>query len=477
MKKLTIAIISLVLCITSLQGCSKQNDHGLDPDKPVTLSLWNYYSGAQKIAFDELVDTFNQTTGKEKGIIVEVTSMVSINNIQIELQNSLDKKVNAYPLPDIFSTYADMVETMNEENLLVSFKDYLSEKEMNMYIESYLEEGRLYANEDIKIFPVAKASEVFIINKTAWDKFASATGASLDQLRTWEGVAKIAKQYYDYSQKAFFGRDALMNYLNTGSAQLGSELFTVTDKEASFTVDKDVMRTLWDNFYVPYINGYYTKKGKFASDDIKTSDIIASVSSSAGATFFPKEIVIDGNTAEKIEYQVLPIPNFDNTKPYAISQGAGMAVSKSNETKEYASVLFLKWMTQPEENIKFTAASSYMPVTKEANDLTLWEKTIEANDIELSTLITDTIKVSMEQVNQSTLYNSQNFNNSYQARTYLEKGLLTIAEQDHEAVLKAMNQGKSREEAIKTFISDDYFNAWFDKINQDLAGMLKGSNE
>lgn len=473
MKKIAILVLSLVLSVVSLQGCSKQNDHGLDPKHPVTLNLWNYYSGAQKVAFDNMVDTFNQTTGKEKGVLIEVTSMVSINNIQTELQNSLDKKVNALPLPDIFSTYADMVEGMNDKDLLVSLKDYMSEDDIDSYLDSYMEEGRLYPNEDIKIFPVAKASEVFILNKTAWDAFVTATGASIDQLSTWEGVAAVAKQYYEYSGKAFFGRDALMNYLNTGSAQLGSELFTVTDKAASFTVDKEVMRKLWDNFYLPYIDGYYTKKGKFASDDIKTSDIIASVSSSAGATFFPKEIVIDGNTAEKIDYQVLPIPNFTNSKPYAISQGAGMAVSKSDETREYASILFLKWMTQPTENIKFTAVSSYMPVTKKANDLTLWEKTVKDDQIKINDLISDTIKVSMDQVNNSTLYNSQNFKNSYQARNYLEKELLKVAETDQKAVDEAIHQGMSRAEATSKYRSDAYYDAWYTQIQNGLRDILQ----
>lgn len=66
MKKLRLAAVCmLLLSATVLQGCSA-NDHGLDPDKPITLTLWHYYSGSQKQAFDELVDEFNETQGKSR---------------------------------------------------------------------------------------------------------------------------------------------------------------------------------------------------------------------------------------------------------------------------------------------------------------------------------------------------------------------------------------------------------------------------
>ena len=82
MKKLRLAAVCmLLLSATVLQGCSA-NDHGLDPDKPITLTLWHYYSGSQKQAFDELVDEFNETQGKKQGISVDAVAKGSISNIE-----------------------------------------------------------------------------------------------------------------------------------------------------------------------------------------------------------------------------------------------------------------------------------------------------------------------------------------------------------------------------------------------------------
>ena len=123
-----------------------------------------------------------------------------------------------------------------------------------------------------------------MLNKTDWDKFAQATGAETDDLATIEGVTATAEKYYEWTDsltetpddgKTFFGRDAVANYIISGMQQLGSTIFDVTDGEVSFHLDENALRKLWDNYYVPYINGYFGAYGKFRSDDAKTGDLIA----------------------------------------------------------------------------------------------------------------------------------------------------------------------------------------------------------
>ena len=53
-------------------GCGEKSP--LDAKNPVTIEVWNYYNGDQLTAFDSLVEEFNATVGKEKGIIVEGVS-------------------------------------------------------------------------------------------------------------------------------------------------------------------------------------------------------------------------------------------------------------------------------------------------------------------------------------------------------------------------------------------------------------------
>ena len=52
-----------------------------------------------------------------------------------------------------------------------------------------------------------------MLNKTDWEKFANATGASTNDLNTIEGVTKVAEQYYNWT-------DSLTAAPNDGKAFL-----------------------------------------------------------------------------------------------------------------------------------------------------------------------------------------------------------------------------------------------------------------
>ena len=477
MKKLRLAAVCmLLLSATVLQGCSA-NDHGLDTDKPITLTLWHYYSCSQTQAFDELVDEFNETQGKKQGISVDAVAKGSISNISADLKSSLEKKVNAPELPNIFAAYGDTAEDMEKAEKLVSINAYMSDEEMAEYVDDYMKDGILHNHDDVNIFPIAKATEVMVINKNKWDEFAKKEDVKLSDLDTWEGLAHVSEKYYTYSGgKAFFARDALMNYLNAGSEQLGTPLFTITGYSGSFTVSKETMRKLWNQYYVPFVKGYYTKNGRFASDDMKTEDVIACVASSAGATFFPKEIISDDGTGYAVKYIVRQVPNFEEKKSYAITQGAGMAVSKSDETHEYASIQFLKWFTEKERNTLFSAESSYLPVKKEANSFESWNSITEAEKVTANQLVRDIVKTSMETVSKSTLTSQKSFNKSFEIRNYLETALNEKCAGDALKIQKAIKRGDSREKAWKQYLSDENFNTWFEQITKDINEKMKDSD-
>ena len=48
-----------------------------------------------------------------------------------------------------------------------------------------------------------------------------------------------------------------------------------------------------------------------------------------------------------------------------------MCIIKSNEAKEYAAGIFLKWFTAPEQNLKFVSSTGYVPVTQMAVEMTV----------------------------------------------------------------------------------------------------------
>ena len=75
--------------------------------------------------------------------------------------------------------------------------------------------------------------------------------------------------------------------------------------------DKEVIRKLWDYYYVPYIKGYFSSSGRFRSDDIKTGNILAYVGSTSSASFFPNQVTTDDSEGHAITMKALPCPEFE----------------------------------------------------------------------------------------------------------------------------------------------------------------------
>ncbi len=465
-RKIIAGLLAAVLALTALSGCGGTE---VKEAESITLSVWTYYNGAQLTAFNKLINEFNKTVGAEKGIYVQGSSFGSVGDLETNVMDAARGKVGAQEIPDIYGAYADTAYAMDQMGLVADLRPYFTDEELEKYIPSYIEEGGFSESGSIKIFPVAKSTELFLLNKTDWDVFAGATGARLEDLATIEGLTQTAQKYYEWTDgltpeandgRAFFGRDAMANYLIIGSMQLGDEIFHVEDGTMTLRFEKDVARRLWDNYYVPFVKGYFAASGRFRSDDAKTGNILAFVGSTSGATFFPKSISISDTESYEIEMKVLPAPEFEGSEGYAVQQGAGMVVTAKDEKRVAASVEFLKWFTQDEQNVSFSTNSGYMPVTKSGNSL----DAVLANFPEGSNdVMREILTVGIETVDSNTLYTPKAFRGGSDARKVLEYSMSDLAAQDRATVAERLAEGQSLEQATADFTSDEYFDAWYEK--------------
>lgn len=484
MKKILMkytGISLLLILLLNIVGCGNNADkkYGLNPKNPVTIRLWHYYNGPQKIKFDKLVKEFNDTVGVEKGIVVEAESQISIAGVIDNVNASVNKEVAAKPMPDIISIYTDFAYKLDKQGFLVDLNKYLTEDEINEYIDSYINEGKLDDNL-LKIFPIAKSTEVMMIDKVAFDKFSQATGADINDLNTYEGIARTSKLYYEWTDslteekddgKSFFGRDAMANYMVIGSKELGKDIINVNNGKVEANIDEDIMRKLWNNFYVPYISGYYGAYGKYRSDDIKMGKNVAIICATTGATYFPKEVTVDNDETYKTEAIVMKTPNFENKEPYCVQQGAGMAVVKSDSAHEYGATVFLKWFTESDRNLDFSLDTGYLPV-KKMND-TEYEKakkTIEESSSEKP--VKDALLASIDEIKEYTPYTTKGFENGEKVREILEDSLLNKSKKDLEEIKSQINNGVDREQVMSNYNTEDNFKNWFNDFNKSINDLL-----
>jgi len=456
--------------ILLLSGCSApsadQNSNLLDPDKPVTITVWTYYNGQQLSSFNEMVEDFNTTAGRELGIFVESYSQGSVSDLETNVMAAAQGKVGAGEIPNIFAAYADTAYAMDQIGLVADLSPYLTQEELDTYVDSYIDEGRFSSENSVKIFPVAKSAEIFMLNDTDWVPFAQATGADYQDFSTIEGLVKTAQAYYEWTDsltetpndgKAFFGRDAMANYILIGAMQQGTEIFSVQNGTMTLNFDRGTVRKLWDNFYVPYIKGYFASSGRFRSDDIKTGHVISFVGSSSGATFFPKQVIVSDTESYPIETKVFPCPKFEGGQDYAVQQGAGMVVTTGEEAEVYASAQFLKWFTQTDRNINFSIHSGYMPVTKAANNM----DAIRAAQKDMTPIMEDILTTAVDTVNTNKLYTPKAFRGGTEARSILEYSMTDLAQADRAAVVDRLAQGDTLDAAAAPYLTDEYFDAWY----------------
>ena len=462
-RKVVLCLLGATLAASLFSGCSgKKSD-------PVTVTVWTYYNGDQLDAFNDLTEKFNDTVGKKDGITVETKSLGTAEDLEQNVLAAVNGEVGASEVPNIFSAYSDTAYTMDQKDMLVDLSDYLTDKEKDEYVEEYLKEGDFSDDGSIKIFPVAKSTELLFLNDTDWQKFAEETGAQYEDLQTIEGLVETAGKYYNWTDsqtpeaddgKALFGRDAMANYLLVGAKELGCDIFEVKDGKMTLNFDEDVIRKLWDNYYVPYVKGYFSASGRFRSDDVKTGNVLGYVGSTSSATFFPIEVSDDSGDAHEIKLKVLPCPKFKDGDDYAVQQGAGMVVTKSSEDEVKASIKFLKWFTQSENNIEFSVGSGYLPVTNDANSI----DKIKSVDSDISSSMEEILTKSVAEINDNNLYYMHAFENGNDARTALQEAFGDTAQQDRNTVDERIAQGESAEEAEAEFLSDEYFEQWYQNV-------------
>ena len=468
MMKKNLKYLLALLCIIVLLLCTGCSSNNAAP-QPISITVWTYYNGTLLESFNTLVKTFNETVGKEKGIIVEAYSQGSVNELEASVMQSAEGKVGAAAMPNIFSAYADTAYALDKLGLVVDVSRYLTADERAAYVDNYLTEGDFGQTGSIKIFPVAKSTELLFLNETDWQPFAEATGTQESEMLTIEGLLAVAERYYNWTDaqtatpddgKALFGRDAMANYLLIGAQELGCTIFEVDgDGRLTLHFDRNIIRKLWDSYYVPFIKGYFSAAGRFRSDDIKIGSLLAYVGSSSSASFFPTQVLTSDTESHGIEMAALPCPSFAGCEPVAVQQGAGMVVIPGTEDEISACVAFLKWFTQPENNLQFSVQSGYMPVTYAANSISA----LENSGLTVSERIHKVLSLSIDAIDRSKLYTTHAFPDALRARNTLQYALEDLVTADRATVLERLAAGQTPEEAEAEFLTDAYFDAWYDQ--------------
>ena len=359
----------IILLIAALLFCTSCSNTSKNEEIPTTITVWHVYGGQTDSPLNDLIEQFNQTVGKEQQINVQVTSVSNTNTIHELVLSSANGEPGASELPDLFISYPKTVMALPDDSILVDYRDYFSEEELSAFLPAFVEEGTV--DNRLVIMPVAKSTEIMFINKTIFDRFSQATGVTLEDLDTWEGLFQAAEIYAAWTDaqtpdipgdaKSMFVHDYYFNYFQVGTESLGEDFFQ--GDELAFG---PAFQTAWEPLAQAAIQGGVWLQGGYATASLRTGDSIVSVASSASILYYSDVVTYPNNTSEEITIISRPCPVFENGERLVMQRGAGFCTVRSTPEREQAAVTFLKWLTEPEHNVEFVTRTGYMPVTQTA---------------------------------------------------------------------------------------------------------------
>ena len=104
MERRTFLKLAALVPGLALAGCGGSKTL-LSPKDPTMLSIWHVYGEQADSPMNRLLTEFNDTVGREKGILLNMTNMTNSAAIGGQLQDAKAGKPGALDLPDLFSAH------------------------------------------------------------------------------------------------------------------------------------------------------------------------------------------------------------------------------------------------------------------------------------------------------------------------------------------------------------------------------------
>ena len=362
MKRLFFIILSVILIFSGLTGCGEKTT--LDPNEPVTLSMWHVYGEQADSPMNRLVEEFNATVGQEKGVLVTVTNVTSTSKISAQLEEAMADKPDAPEMPDLFSAHTNTAEAIGAEHLL-DWNAAFSEEELAGFVPEFLADGRM--GDKLAVFPLSKSTYALFLNGSQFARFSADTGVTYESLSTWEGFFDAAAKYYDWSGgKPFCALDYLIRHIEFDMmAKDGALDYT---EDGWYDLTDPSLKESWMKFAVPLVQGHIVVSDLYSNTQVMTGETLSGIGSTAAITYYNDTVTYPDNTSEPTNLTVLPLPKTGEGEQFMPMTGVGLCAYQTTEQKAEAAAVFARWLTEGERNLDFVVETGYMPVNNDAFD-------------------------------------------------------------------------------------------------------------
>ena len=326
-KRLLLLLILSLVFVTCASGCGQKSL--LNPDNPITLTLWHVYGEQADSPMNRLIDEFNSSVGKEKGIVITTTLMSNASQIGQKLLDAQAEKPGALDMPDMFFCHNSIAEELGVDNL-IDWETCFTKDEMGAFVSDFLPDGMV--DDTLVVLPVTKSTQLLFLNGTEFARFSSAVDVSLDDLESWDGFFETAAKYYDWSDgKPFCAFDYLLRSVELNAISSGAAAESLY-KDGWYDFSNSALQTSWMQFADALVQGHIVISDLYSNTQVMTGEVAGGMGSSASILYYNDTVTYPDNTTEPMNLQILPMPRAAGGK--LLASQAGVALRAQNNRAE-----------------------------------------------------------------------------------------------------------------------------------------------
>jgi multiple sugar transport system substrate-binding protein len=335
---------------------------GVDPSGQ-TVVYWHQHSGARNDALMEIVAEFN--TNNPWGITVEASNQGSYDDIY----QKMIAGIASGELPNLTVAYQNQAATYALDNALTDMNTYVNDPQWGYNEAEQADFFQGFFRQDLNPtfgirtgFPPNRSMEVVYVNlsglaelgyeapPTTWTEFGEMACA-------WTASAEGRMGYTIRTDASFVA---------AATFALGGDIFDYENDEYVYNTDEtayalEFMQDLLNRGCANRITENYGDQNDFANQVN-----LFYIGSSSGLPYVRS--AISESTAGEFEWTVAPIPYGDlgATQPTQNIYGASVSIVASTPVEELAAWLFVRWMSEPEQQARWAMISNYFPVRASA---------------------------------------------------------------------------------------------------------------
>jgi multiple sugar transport system substrate-binding protein len=374
-KKFFSLFFVCVVTISLLSACAGTSETStgaelgkLDPNNPTKITFYSYSLGAptMKDGMEHLIQEFNDTVGKEKGVIVEGVADQTMQQFKADI--AAGKQVDV--IQHTFPTLDNSQETLGFK----AYEDVFPKDELDEHLKGIAPNALELGKIDGKMYGLAFtfSTPITFINGKLFEE------AGLDPNnppKTWEEVKE-----YSLKIKETTGKDGFVILSN------GGEVLSEDRKEAKFASQESIQAIeMWKDLYA---NGAHA----VGTDTELTEQFMAGNLGMYISSTALHSGVVKAAEAGGWELYGTGLPQFGEKPAVPVNSGSALAVRPDSLEKNAAVWEFIKYVTGNEGYTIITSEVGYLPLRTElANDPNYLKDFVDKNPL---------YKINLEQLEQ-----------------------------------------------------------------------------